>query len=118
MVPFLEAGATVKGYDYDRRYLDYGNSRNPALNLCFGGLEDLKAEDKKYDLIIINHVLEHLSSPEATLEQVKGNLKPDGILYIGLPGLKKSSLLLQLFKELSRFSSYRTSLSFYKRIPS
>lgn len=88
LVPFLEAGATVKGYDYDRRYLDYGNSRNPALNLCFGGLEDLKAEDKKYDLIIINHVLEHLSSPEATLEQVKGNLKPDGILYIGLPGLK------------------------------
>lgn len=88
LLPFLEAGATVKGYDYDQRYLDYGNNFNSSLNLCFGGLETLEAKNKKYDLIIVNHVLEHLSKPETGLDAIKRNLKENGILYIGVPGLR------------------------------
>lgn len=88
LIPFLEAGATVKGYDYDQRYLDYGHRFNQGLNLCFGGFENLETENKRYDLIIINHVLEHLLNPETALGLIKGNLKENGILYIGVPGLK------------------------------
>jgi len=88
LIPFLEAGATVKGYDYDQRYLDYGNRYNPDLNLCFGGLEDLKPENKKYDLVIINHVLEHLIDPQYAIRLIKSKLESDGVFYISVPGLK------------------------------
>lgn len=88
LVPFLETGAIVKGYDYDQRYLDYGNKHNPDMNLCFGGLESLESEGKKYDLIIINHVLEHLSDPKEAINLIKKSLKESGLLYIGVPGLK------------------------------
>lgn len=88
LVPFLEAGATVKGYDYDWRYLDYGNNYNPALNLCFGGLENLENEGEKYNLIIANHVLEHLPDPQYAVNLIKGSLITNGILCIGVPGLK------------------------------
>jgi 2-polyprenyl-3-methyl-5-hydroxy-6-metoxy-1,4-benzoquinol methylase len=88
LVPFLEAGANVKGYDYDQRYLYFGNNCNPSLNLNFGGLEDLRNEAKKYDLILINHVLEHLADPELAVKTIRKSLKADGILYLSVPGLK------------------------------
>lgn len=90
LVPFLEAGASVKGLDYDRRYLDYGNNHNPALNLQSGGIESLKNETKKYDLILINHVLEHLSDPKRAIQLIKNSLKNNGMLYISVPELKNS----------------------------
>lgn len=88
LVPFLDEGATVQGYDYDQRYLNYGNKLMPALNLLFGGLEKLKSENKKYDLVIINHVLEHLPDPNHAIEIINNSLKPNGILYVSVPGLK------------------------------
>jgi SAM-dependent methyltransferase len=88
LLPFLESKAKVKGYDYDKRYLDYGNKYNKELNLCYGGLSDLKNEKNKYDLIILNHVLEHLPNIQETLTLVKEALKPDGLFYVSVPGLK------------------------------
>ncbi len=87
LLPFLNAGATVKGYDYDQRYLNFGNQRNAALNLCFGGLDNLKTEHK-YDLIILNHVLEHLPDPRRAIAMIRNCLKEHGYLYLGVPGLR------------------------------
>lgn len=88
LLPFLKDGAVVKGYDYDKRYLDYGNNYEPSLNLNFGGFEDLNKEKNKYDLILINHVLEHLSDPELVVKITRNSLKSDGTLYLSVPGLK------------------------------
>ena len=86
--PFLKAGACVKGYDYDKRYLEYGNSRNKGLNLCHGGLENLRNETAQYDIIIMNHVLEHIIDIRGAIELIKASLKKDGIFYVGVPGAK------------------------------
>jgi 2-polyprenyl-3-methyl-5-hydroxy-6-metoxy-1,4-benzoquinol methylase len=88
LVPFLEEGATVRGCDYDQRFIDYGNKLRPGLNLFHGGLDNLKSENKKYDLVIINHVLEHLPDPNHAIEIINNSLKPNGILYVSVPGLK------------------------------
>lgn len=85
---FLEAGARVRGIDQDRRYLDYGNKREPALNLLPGGVETLEKEDCKYDIILINHVMEHLADPAGAVRAARKRLKPDGLCYISVPGLK------------------------------
>lgn len=87
LVPFLESGARVRGYDYDQRYLDYGKQRVPNLDLCCGDIENLKGENKQYDMIIFNHVLEHLSNPIEVVQLLKEKLREDGILYVAVPGL-------------------------------
>lgn len=88
LFPFLEAGARVKGFDHDRRYLDYGNKREPALNLLPGGVETLEKEDCKYDIILINHVMEHLADPAGAASAARKRLKPGGLCYVSVPGLK------------------------------
>ncbi len=41
--------------------------------------------DKKYDLIIIRHVLEHMWDPQNFLTRLNKILKDDGIIYIAVP---------------------------------
>jgi len=88
LVPFLKSGAKVKGYDYDQRYLDYGKKRFPGLDLESGGIDKLKENPKQYDIIILNHVLEHLAQPLAAVNYLEKSLMPSGILYISVPGIR------------------------------
>jgi SAM-dependent methyltransferase len=39
----------------------------------------------KYDLIVLSHVLEHLTYPEDAIEKLKGMLAPGGWLYLEVP---------------------------------
>lgn len=41
--------------------------------------------DKKFDLIIFNHSLEHLQNPIKIIEKTKKMLKGNGLIYIDLP---------------------------------
>lgn len=40
---------------------------------------------KKYDLIVMRHVLEHMMDPSAVLQKIRSQLKPDGLAYIAVP---------------------------------
>ena len=42
-------------------------------------------EPSSQDIVVLNHVLEHLPDPRGTLRRVREWLKPDGFLLIGLP---------------------------------
>jgi SAM-dependent methyltransferase len=91
LLPFLRRGAKVKGYDYDPRYISFGNSVEKRLNLNVGGLENLCSETEKYDLIILNHVLEHICDPVEAIDLLRSALVECGILYIGVPGLNNTN---------------------------
>lgn len=39
----------------------------------------------KFDLVIANHVLEHVKSPENTIKGISKLLKKDGLAYVGIP---------------------------------
>ena len=43
---------------------------------------------KKYDLIILNHVIEHFIDPIEKLLQIKALLNQGGLLYLGLPNIQ------------------------------
>lgn len=47
--------------------------------------EFLKQNRKKFDIVVYNHVLEHIENPVKELQLIKKVLKADGILVIGLP---------------------------------
>jgi 2-polyprenyl-3-methyl-5-hydroxy-6-metoxy-1,4-benzoquinol methylase len=83
--PFLDAGYEVTGVDFDKKYVEFGKKR--GINLLIGGIELLQKEKGKADIIILSHVLEHLPNLDEILEQLKMCLKPQGILYIELPGI-------------------------------
>ena len=44
-------------------------------------------QDKYFDVIVLNHVLEHIENPSVILKQLKAKLKINGILFIGVPNI-------------------------------
>lgn len=68
---------------------------------CVNNLSQL--DDKKFDLITLNHVFEHLNDPINVLIEIKKHLKDDGVLIIEVPHAK--DLLLETF-DLNSFKNF------------
>lgn len=51
--------------------------------------------EEKFDLVILNHTLEHLDNPLETIKEVKGILKPRGLVLIDVPNFGSLSSKLQ-----------------------
>ncbi len=52
-----------------------------------------EAAEGSYDLVIVNHVLEHVPAPVPFLEEVAGKLRSGGRLYIDVPSVSRYSSL-------------------------
>lgn len=85
LIPFKNAGFNVYGVDYDIEYLKMG--KKAGLTLLQGGVEELRYLDVKADIIILSHVLEHVSDLDRMLRLLKKCLNPEGIIYIEVPGI-------------------------------
>jgi 2-polyprenyl-3-methyl-5-hydroxy-6-metoxy-1,4-benzoquinol methylase len=81
---FNDIGLKSIGLDYDKNYIDFGRNFF-GLNLKFGGLEKLTGDS--FDLIILNHVLEHMSHPVDFITSLKNHLNENGKLLISVPNL-------------------------------
>lgn len=81
---FAERGSRVIGCDFDDRYLEEG--RRAGLDLRTGSTETLENAGQA-DLVILSHVLEHFRDPVSMLESIPPLLKPDGLLYVEVPGV-------------------------------
>jgi 2-polyprenyl-3-methyl-5-hydroxy-6-metoxy-1,4-benzoquinol methylase len=84
LYPFKNIGANVFGCDLGNEYLEIGKSN--GMNLVQGDIEVLE-QFGKADLIIMHHVVEHFLNPVERLSKAISLLKPNGILYIAVPGL-------------------------------
>jgi len=82
---FKDAGYQAVGCDYDEAYLDFGRAK--GLDLCSGGVDQIPA-CSSYDLIILRHVLEHITNPADYLKQIKNLLSPQGKIYIEVPSIE------------------------------
>jgi 2-polyprenyl-3-methyl-5-hydroxy-6-metoxy-1,4-benzoquinol methylase len=56
-----------------------------------GMLESVALEPASYDLVIMNHVLEHVENPRTTLTRIAQLLTPGGIVRIEVPNLASLS---------------------------
>lgn len=88
LVPFMREGSIVKGYDYDRRYIDFGKCHKKDLDIEHGGIDSISDRHEEYDLIICDQLLEHLVDPAGSLKIITEALKPEGLLYVAVPDLK------------------------------
>ena len=83
---FKEQGCEIQGIDLGSQYINFGITKGLRLNV--GCTKDLVSSGKKYDLIILSHVLEHFLDIPSELESIKKLLSSSGILYVELPGIK------------------------------
>ncbi len=72
-------------------------SRSLGLSVHQGQVEDAGFSDGFFDVVRLNHVLEHLTDPKKTLREIYRILKSDGVLYLTLPNT--GSLNFWLFQE-------------------
>ena len=82
---FVQRGMTCYGVDHDPTAILTGQA--DGLPLEVGTAQTLIDRGITADLVILHHVLEHCLDLAATLTQMRQLLTPNGVLYIGVPGI-------------------------------
>lgn len=60
-------------------------ARSLGLNVYQGQIEDAGFPDGFFDVVRLNHVLEHLAEPRGAFREISRILKPDGLVYVTVP---------------------------------
>ena len=79
---FKQRGFDVKGVEISKKAAEIARSK--GIDVVVGPFEKIQFSEK-FNLVILNHTLEHLENPLEVLEKVKKILKPKGYLMIDLP---------------------------------
>jgi SAM-dependent methyltransferase len=87
LMHFFKAGHKVVGYDYSPKLTQIG--RTYGLDLREGTISDIEGS---YDIIIVNHVIEHFTDLLGSMKAIIEHLKPGGLMYIGVPNIDNYSL--------------------------
>lgn len=86
---FLQAaqdnGFVVTGCDLSQAICKHVTSTHGVTMHC-GPLSDLHGEDR-FDVVVMNHVLEHVNDPVAFLSGVRRLLVPGGVAHIAAPNV-------------------------------
>ena len=69
------------GYDIHNESIKFANKSYGSQNIIFSN----KLPKKKFDVIIISEVLEHLDQPDQVLNLLKDNLKNNGFILGSIP---------------------------------
>jgi len=72
-----------------------------------GRLRDIDFGGERFDLVRLNHVLEHTQDPLAELKMCRSLLADGGILYIGVPNITGISPRLKSLQSRLRLKSHR-----------
>jgi len=86
-----------KVYGIEIGDFDKINSKRFNLNIKKTTLEKEKYPKDFFDIITINHVLEHLYNPKETLNEIKRILKERGLLILSVPNYR--SLIYKIFRK-------------------
>ena len=97
-----KAGWGCLGLDY----IDFGcQSQNPSMSELirvgdiYENLGALAHEQTRFDLILLDNVLEHVTDPGARLQSLRTLLTPSGVLIVEVPPNDFSSLQQHLLDE-------------------
>lgn len=101
LIPFAIRGYKTYGIDYGEDFIEIG--KNIGFNeLYIGGIDELINNNKKFDLIILSHIIEHIPDLDVFLNKIKLIMNPGAHIFIAVPGIDnihidyKSNFLLYL----------------------
>lgn len=84
--PFKDNNCSIKGIDLGEEYINIGKNKY-QLDLITGKYNNLK-EYGQADLIILSHVLEHITNPVDFLKNLRDLITDNGLLYIAVPTIE------------------------------
>lgn len=90
LYPWKENGFEVLGVDLDGKMVEFG--KNKGLDLVKDDFLKFSFTGKRPKLIILSHVLEHVSNINAAVEKIAADIKPDGYIFIEVPGVRGQGL--------------------------
>ncbi|MBI4489875.1 MAG: methyltransferase domain-containing protein [Deltaproteobacteria bacterium] len=99
----------AEGIELCKVSLEY--CRAAGLQVYGDPLETLNLTAASYDVVLMNQVIEHLSDPRTTCQEVWRVLKPSGIFYLDTPNF--ASLAMRLFREHNRIISGSSHISLF-----
>ena len=73
------------GVDYNPLRLNRARAINGVNGLLLGSLPRLPFSSETFDIILCNHVLEHIFDDEEALQELNRLLRRDGIMILGVP---------------------------------
>ena len=79
-------GFKAKGIDLNPHAVARGKNMFPELDITCSNLDTI--ENNSFDIIVLNHVIEHVVDPSQFLNEVRKKLSKGGILVLGVPNLK------------------------------
>ncbi|WP_299924008.1 class I SAM-dependent methyltransferase [uncultured Nocardioides sp.] len=78
-------GATAMGVDIDASALAWARREvHGADRLFIADGSRLPLGDESVDVVVLNHIYEHVVDPDAVLAEIKRVLAPQGVAYLGL----------------------------------
>jgi SAM-dependent methyltransferase len=82
---FASKGIECYGFDPAPEAIEYGQKK--GLNVKVAGMDRMNVfEDKKFDVVMLINVLEHLANPVEILEEIRSQvLKSSGMIIIDVP---------------------------------
>jgi 2-polyprenyl-3-methyl-5-hydroxy-6-metoxy-1,4-benzoquinol methylase len=84
LIYLKKKGFDCYGFDPSKESVLYGLKY--GIKVKHAGMDKVDVfEGKKFNVVILNNVLEHLIDPEGTLKQIKKILKPKGIIMVEVP---------------------------------
>lgn len=79
------AGAETVGVDIDEPGLAAARHRfGERVNFELARGEAMPFPDNAFDIVVFNHIYEHVVDPEAVVAQIRRVLSPQGALYLGI----------------------------------
>ena len=82
-----QRGYAIEGIEPNQGYAAYAMDEL-RLDIKIGFLQDFDFEADSFDVITLNHVLEHLEDPYAALQRLLRWIKPGGYLNIEVPNIE------------------------------
>ena len=100
------------GFDIHKESIDYAKKKYKTKKINFTE----KIPNKKFDIIIISEVLEHLNNPEKVLFELKHKLKKDGLILGSIPnGYGLTEIEKFIIHKFFIYDFLKTLYSFFKK---
>jgi 2-polyprenyl-3-methyl-5-hydroxy-6-metoxy-1,4-benzoquinol methylase len=111
------SGWDAEGTDVASAVVRYAREKR-GLTVHHGVVEDLRLVPNSFDVVVLNHVLEHVRDPRATLTHLRDLLKADGVIRIEVPNVASLSSMTQILQskchlKKNRWRHYETGHHFW-----
>lgn len=90
----MREGFEAEGIELNEKAVKIASSKGLNVKKC--ALQESGYRKNIFDVVILNHVLEHIIEPNRFMQEVRSVLNDDGILVMGVPN--HNSLVARLFR--------------------